>query len=262
MTRVDPLVVAVLSDLARGLRVLEIDFCVIGALVPELLLGVTPRRLTNDADATVVLDTLAAFERLKGRLAEFGFVPTRLPYRLTHRDGGWVDLLPYSEALAPTGHLDLTRDLSFNMAGFNQVVPNAIQVSVAPDLSVPMVPLPLYVLLKLVSFGDRKAPKDLGSVLHCLRHYAEDDERRYGLDHEHNAVPYEYTCAYLLGAAGRTFRDEPLSRAVRGVLARFDSPDADIVSLVAREDGLLEVDEDDRIEIAELIRWFALGTGI
>lgn len=259
---VDPLVVAILSDLARGLRALGVDFCVIGALVPELLLGVTPRRMTNDADVTVVLDSLAGFEQLKKRLAEFGFEPTRLPYRLTHRDGGWVDLLPYSEALAPTGHLELTRDLSFNLAGFNQVVPNAIQVSVAPNLSVPMVPLPLYVLLKLVAFGDRKAPKDLGSVLHCLRHYAEDDDRRFGLDHGHNSVPYEYTPAYLLGADGRTFCDAPLSRAVRGVLARFDGPDAAVVSLVAREDGLLEVGEDDRIEIAELFRWFALGAGI
>ena len=79
MSRVDPLVVTVLSDLARGLRALEIDFCIIGALVPQLLLGVMPRRLTKDADATVALDTLADFERLKSQLAEFGFDPTRCP---------------------------------------------------------------------------------------------------------------------------------------------------------------------------------------
>ena len=73
MPRVDPLVVSALSDLARGLRALQIDFCIIGALVPELLLGVTPPRLTNDADATVILDSLADFEQLKERLGEFGF---------------------------------------------------------------------------------------------------------------------------------------------------------------------------------------------
>jgi predicted nucleotidyltransferase len=101
MMRVDPLVLAALSALVRGLRALEIEFCIIGALVPELLLGIPPRRLTNDADATVVLDSLADFEDLKARLVEFGFDPTRLPYRLTHREGGWVDLLPYSRTLAP-----------------------------------------------------------------------------------------------------------------------------------------------------------------
>jgi predicted nucleotidyltransferase len=159
MTRIDPLVAVVLADIARGLRALKIDFCVIGALVPELLLGVAPRRLTNDADATVVLHSLADFEQLKEQLAEFGFNPTRVPYRLDHREGGWVDLLPYSKTLAPSGQLDLTRDLSFNMAGFDQVVPNAVQVLVKPGLTVPMAPLPLYVLLKLVAYGDRKEPK-------------------------------------------------------------------------------------------------------
>jgi predicted nucleotidyltransferase len=261
MPRVDPLVVAVLSDLARGLRALEVDFCVIGALVPELLLGVTPRRLTNDADVTVVLDTLADFERLKARLAEFGFALTRLPYRLRHRDGGWVDLLPYSKALAPTGNLDMTEDLSFNMVGFDQVLPNAVQASIASDLTVPIAPLPLYALLKLVAYGDRKEPKDLGSVLHCLRHYAQDEDRRYGLDHDEKSVPFERTCAYLLGQDGRRFSGS-VARSVGMVLDEFDSPDATIVDLVAREDGSVLVDDEDRVEIFELFRWFRLGAGV
>lgn len=262
MTRIDPLVAVVLVDLARGLRALEIDFCIIGALVPELLLGVAPRRLTNDADATVILDSLADFEQLKERLAEFGFDPTRVPYRLNHREGGWVDLLPYSKTLAPSGQLDLTRDLSFDMAGFDQVVPNAIQVLVTPGLTVPMAPLPLYVLLKLVAYGDRKAPKDLESVLHCLRHYAEDDDRRYGVDHGGAPVPFEYTCAYLLGQEGRRLSDRPVARSVGRVLDRFDSPDSVVVGLVAREEGRVLGDDEHRMEIFELFRWFRLGTGI
>ena len=44
MRRADPLVTGALADLARGLRALEVDFCVIGALVPELLLDEAPRR--------------------------------------------------------------------------------------------------------------------------------------------------------------------------------------------------------------------------
>ena len=262
MTRVDPLVVSALSDLARGLRALQIDFCVIGALVPELLLGVTPPRLTNDTDATVILDSLADFEQLKERLAEFGFASTRLPYRLTHGDGGRVDLLPYSKTLAPTGHLYLARDLSFNMVGYDQVVPNAVQVSVAPDLTVPLVPLPLYVLLKLVAYGDRKEPKDLGSVLHCLRHYLEEDDRRYGLDHDGTPVPFEHTCAYLLGHDARRFCDRSIAGSVGIVLDRFDSPDAAVVGIVGREDGLLLVDDEDRTEIFDLFRWFRLGAGV
>lgn len=101
MARIEPFLISVLSDLARGLRELNVGFCVVGALVPELLLDTTPRRMTNDADATVVVESLADFERLKDRLADFGFGRTRLPYRMQHRDGGWVDLLPFSKAIAP-----------------------------------------------------------------------------------------------------------------------------------------------------------------
>lgn len=262
MTRVDPLVVSVLSDLARGLRALDIRFCIIGALVPELLLSVRPHKFTKDADVAVILDSLADFDRLKERLSEFGFERTSRAYRLTHRSGGWVDVLPYSEHLAPTGRLDLGRDLSFNMAGFEQVVPSAIDIRVTPDLTVPVVPLPLYVLLKLVAFGDRKEPKDLASVLHCLRNYAEEDERRYGLDHAGGAVPFEHTTAYLLGEDGRRFHAKPLSTAVAGVLDRFDSADAVEVGTAAREEAGIFIEDGRRREVFELFRWFRTGAGL
>jgi predicted nucleotidyltransferase len=38
-----------------------------------------------------------------------------------------------------------------NVAGFEELVPNAVPVSVAPEIAVPVAPVPLYVLLKLVA---------------------------------------------------------------------------------------------------------------
>lgn len=262
MTFVEPLVVAALSDLSRGLRALKIEFCVIGALVPELFLDARPHRATKDADATVILESLEDFERLKERLSEFDFQTTVRPHRLTHRAGGWVDLLPYSERLAPSGRLQLAQDLSFNLVGFEQVLPNAIQVSVTPDLIVPVAPLPLYVLLKCVAFGDRKEPKDLASVLHCLRHYAEEDDRRYGLDHNGNAVPFEYTTAYVLGHDGRRFHNPSFSAAVGLVLNGVDSPDAAVVATAAREEAGFVIDDDRRRDVFGLFQWFRKGAGI
>jgi predicted nucleotidyltransferase len=161
---VDPIVVAALSDLAAGLQALGVGFCVIGALVPEVLLEEPPTRRTNDAGATVVVDTLDDFERVKMQLEEFGFRRTRRPYRLTHKSGGWVDLIPSSRTLAPTGRLELSDEVTFNLAGFEMIMPNAVDVMVSPGLGVPMVPVALYVLLKIVAYGDRKEWKDLGSV--------------------------------------------------------------------------------------------------
>ena len=61
MPRIDHNLVPVVIDLERGLRQLGMPFGIVGALVPELLLTARPRRMTNDADATVVVDNLADF---------------------------------------------------------------------------------------------------------------------------------------------------------------------------------------------------------
>ena len=72
MPRVDPSLMPVVVDLERGLRELGIPFGIVGALVPELLLDVQPYRMTNDVDMAVVVEDLADFDLLKGRLADYG----------------------------------------------------------------------------------------------------------------------------------------------------------------------------------------------
>ena len=249
-----------MTDLARGLRDLKIPFGIVGALVPDLLLDARPRQMTNDADAIVVVQSLGDFEALKDRLGDYGFARTRVPHRMRHRDGGLIDLLPFSEAIAPGGRLQLDDGIVFNMAGFGHVVPNAVLTQIEGGPTLPLAPLPLYILLKLVAFSDRKSPKDLAGVLHCLEHYLEHDDRRYGAEHDGEGVPFENTCAYLLGVDARPFLDEPIRQTVVPVLDRFTEPDAEVVGVVAREGGQFLVDEERRIEIFELFRWYRLGT--
>jgi len=262
MPRIEPNLVPVLTDLERGLRELGIPFGIVGALVPELLLDARPRRMTNDADVTVTVANLADFNALKDRLVAYGFTRTRLPHRMQHRDGGLMDLLPFSTTIAPDGRLQLEDGVVFNMAGFSHVIPNAVSTPIEGGPNLPLAPLPLYALLKLVAFSDRKAAKDLGGVLHCLEHYLEDDERRYGADHDGKGVPFEYTCAYLLGVDGQPFLDAAVTDTVRAVLDRFAGADADVVGIAAgeRRRGLIE--DQHRTEIFELFRWYRLGTGL
>lgn len=262
MPRIEPGLIPVVTDLERGLRELGIPFGVIGALVPEILLDARPPRMTRDADVTVIVESLADFESLKDRLGHYGFARTRLPHRMQHRAGGLLDILPFSEAIAPEGRLQLENGFVINMAGFGYVIPNVISTPIDNGPALPLTPLPLYALLKLVAFSDRKEPKDLAGVLHCLEHYLEDDERRYGVEHEGEGVPFEYTCAHLLGVDGRPFLDESLSRAARTVLDRFNDPDADVAGMVAREKNQFVVDDEHRIEILDLFRWYRLGTGL
>jgi predicted nucleotidyltransferase len=262
MPRIEPTLVPVVADLERGLRQLGVPFGVVGALVPELLLEVRPARMTNDADITVVVQTLADFEMLKDKLAAYGFDRMRVPHRLRHKTGGLLDILPYSESIAPNGRLELQDGFVFNMAGFRHVVPHAVPTAIEGGLTLPLAPLPLYALLKLVAFSDRKAPKDLGGVLHCLEHYLEDDERRYGLDFGGAGVPYDFTCAHLLALDAVPFLDASTRATVSAVLERFDSPDADVVGIAAAQGGRLYVEDSHRAHVFELFRWYRLGAGL
>jgi predicted nucleotidyltransferase len=262
MPRIEPALVPVLRDLARGLQEINVPFGVVGALVPELLLHARPARMTNDADVAVVVASLADFELLKDRLADYGFARTRLPHRMQHRSGGRVDLLPFSESIAPGGRLQLQEGLVLNMAGFRHVVPNAVATTVDDGPTLPLAPLALYVPLKLVAFDDRKAPKDLAGVFHCLEHYLEDDQRRYGAEHEGEGVPYEHTGAYLLGVDGRPFLDAQLAGTVAEVLERFSDADTDVVGLIARERGRMPPTDEERAIIFGHFRWYRLGAGL
>ena len=119
MPRLEAALLPVVTNLDRGLRVLEVPFAVVGALVPELLLDVRPLRMTNDADVTVTVESLADFEALKDRLSAFGFTRTRVPHQMLHESGGRVDILPFSHAIAPGGRLELQGDRPLNLAGFD-----------------------------------------------------------------------------------------------------------------------------------------------
>jgi predicted nucleotidyltransferase len=218
--------------------------------------------MTNDAEVIVVVDSLAEFDTLKARLGNYGFARTAVPHRLRHREGGFVDALPFGEAIASGGRLKLDVGVVFNVAGFHHVVPNAVSVTLETGLSLPVAPLPLYALLKLVAFSDRRAVKDLAGVFHCLEHYLEDEDRRYGVEHDNAGVPFEFTCAYVLGWDGRPFLDAAIREVVGAVLALLDDPDAALIGAVAREQGRLAVEDEDRAEIFESFRWYRLGAGL
>ncbi len=258
----DPLVAGALADLSRGLHSLHVRFCLIGALVPELLLATAPSSLTLDADVTVLIESLDEFEKLKDRLGAFGFARTSPSFRLNHTNGGRVDLIPYGEALAPQGILQLEPGLKLNVAGYGLIVPNAVLGKVGPDLEVPVVPIPLYVLIKLVAFGDRRQAKDLSGVLHCLRYYVEDDDRKYGLEHGGAPVPFEMGSAYLVGTDGRGFHDKSLIAAAARVLNQFVDARSAVISLATRDDFHGLIRDDERQEVFELFQSYRSGAGI
>lgn len=251
MSTLDPALARTLSAIVSALGAIDVPFCIVGALVPELLLAERPLQATNDADAVVFVPDLEAFERVKREVKGFG--PTAQPYRLQHKEGGLVDLLPYSEALTPGGRLELPPDYVFNMAGFSRIAEAAVQVSLASGEVIPVAPVPLYVLLKLVAYTDRRLQKDIEGVRHCLRHYAEDDDRRFGLESGNELVPWEFGTAFLTGIDGAHFLDARLRATVVPLLERFLSE-----GIPVAQSYFADRAEED----AQYFHWYRRGLGV
>lgn len=252
MPTLDPGLERVLSALVTGLREMEVKFSVVGALVQELLLDTPPDVKTNDADVVILVADLDAFKAVKEGLASRGFSQTRVPRLLVYEGGGIADILPYSRELAPEGRLELDPGTVINMAGFDHAVEEAIHVTLDSGLVVPVVPLPLYALLTLIAFTDRKAQKDVEAVEHLLRNYAETDDRRWGLEYRGTLIDFDYGSAYLLGLDGRKFNDDNVAKVVGPLLTTLS-------------DGAGEADDAEETwkpRREDLLLWYQRGLGI
>jgi predicted nucleotidyltransferase len=257
MPSLDPALESVVTALVWGLRALDVPFCIVGALVPELLLETKPESRTNDADVVVIVPDLAAFAEVKHRLAQepCNFEETTVPHRLRRPGGGLVDVIPYSRELSPDGVLRLEPDVVMNAAGFDRVIGAAIHVRLDSGLELPVVPLPLFVLLKLVAYSDRKLTKDLEGVEHVLRHYASDDDRRWGLVYEEKLVEFDYGPAYLLGADGKQFLGPELVVTLTPLLGSLGEAST-------RLRGRRIDDNEWRPGFRDLIHWYRRGLGL
>jgi len=237
MTRpLDTTLLETLTALIDGLEHAGVHYCLIGALVPELLLKTPPPRRTNDADAVVQVETLDDFERVKSvlELKHYGFTRTPGPFRL-ERGAGKVDVLPYSKTLAPGGLLRIPPSTPYNMLGFDKVHHAQTRVTVDGGRTVRLVTIPLYVLLKIVAYSDRREPRDPAGVLHCLLYYEEDSHRLYGVEHEGALIDFDVAGAHLLGLDGRELVDPPLAAAIGPILAALSDPESPVGFQTVRE---------------------------
>ena len=86
------------------------------------------------------------------------------------------------------------------MLGFDKVHHAQTRVTVDGGRTVRLVTIPLYVLLKIVAYSDRREPGGPAGVLHCLLYYEEDSDRLYGVEHEGVLIDFDIAGAHLLGS--------------------------------------------------------------
>jgi predicted nucleotidyltransferase len=160
---------------------------VAGALARVILLehvhGQRPGPATRDIDFGVTVKDWPTFQSLKNGLIGTGAfesapgIAQRLIYiRSIHRS--WIDLVPFG-GIEQDGRMIAwppDRAMVMNVAGFSEAADAAIEIEIAPGLTMAVASLPSLAVLKLITWLDRwpeNRGKDAQDFFHILSRYAE-----------------------------------------------------------------------------------------
>ncbi|MGH7404425.1 MAG: nucleotidyl transferase AbiEii/AbiGii toxin family protein [Candidatus Methylomirabilales bacterium] len=248
------------------------DFVLIGATVPIVLIdleqvGGFSGRETRDVDAVTSVGSWEDFDRLRRRLFETGFRQGSTAHELLFGEDVIVDLIPYGPGIVRDNRLEW-RETGRVMStlGIEEAFASAVRVEVAPGLSLPVVPVPALVLLKIVAYQDRpeERARDLGDMVYCFEHYEEsvEESRRFdlvGVEAEGQPVEFEEAGAYLLGVEVAKLARPSSLVAVHQFLDVITDEFARPIVQILREEGRILDNEGRRRELFRLFRVFAAG---
>lgn len=261
---VDPMTFRLLAAVASAADATGTPWMIAGASARIILLeqvyGLQPGRATEDLDFAVLVQDWAHFERLSDHICRddrFGRDPKQAQ-RIRHREGGFLDLVPFggveagdrSIAWPPDG------DIVMSVAGFKEAFGDAIPVLVNGTIAAPVASPAGLFLLKLVAWAGRglHAPnRDAADLAYLLRHASDI----IGLDvlydrylPEVQAVDYDvqFAAARVLGQRVATLAKPALHTKLYDLLAPLDRDGADaaLVGAVARH---LEASEEHVLEL-------------
>lgn len=258
------------GDLAEALTLLRnyfdqkrIPFALVGALVPSILLsseiGV---RETRDADHVIKLSSWAEWEVVVADLVNLGFARGRgeQEHRLHYRTAE-IDLIPYGITSGPDDVLVWRKSGNqMNLAGFSEVFEHAVLIELVKGLTLPVIPLWLFAVLKVLAYLDRKFPRDLRDLVYVLEHYESlgDGARRFEVVGEVSDVTYENAGAHLLGADIRAKVSSKALNIVRDFLAPISDEYHNVINTALREESV-PVSDRRRMFVYRLIQAFRLG---
>ncbi len=237
----------------------------IGATVPQLLVDL--RRPTHDVNGLVTAASWADFDRIRGRLFKAGFRPGSAPRELRFGEAVRIDLIPYGAGLVQDDRLEWPgADRVMSTLGVEEAFQCAVNREIAAGLSLPVVPIPGLVLLKIVAYQDRphERAKDLADVVYCFERYEESLEgsRRFdvaGVAVEGQPVQFDEAGAYLLGTEVAKLARPKSLVVVRRFLDRFADEYAMPINQVLAEERRVGDNEGRGRRVLRLFRVFAGG---
>ena len=258
------------GDLAEALRVLrdyfeqrQIPFALVGALVPALLLSSDfGARETRDADHVIRLQSWEAWNGVIAELERLGFTRGRREqeHRLYYRTAE-IDLIPFGIFDGPSTVLIWPKSGNrMNMTGFLEVFQFAIPTEVVPGVTLPVVPLWLFAVLKVVAFLDRAYPRDLHDLVYVLEHFEAvgKSSRRFDLAGDVEGLTYDTAGAFLLGRDVRRNASAVALNLVSGFIDQITDEHNSVINVMLREENRLFSDER-RKALYQLVEAFRHG---
>jgi predicted nucleotidyltransferase len=131
---------------------------------------VRPLRATADIDFAVMIPTEEKYEAFVDTLLNHGFKRAHQKYRVLYEKSDTVvDILPYG-AIAEEYTLNFNeRDVELSVLGFEEVGEEKENFEIVSGFSIPTTPIHGLIILKLISWNDRKdRNKDLKDIRSLL----------------------------------------------------------------------------------------------
>lgn len=258
------------ADLEKALCLLrdyfadkQIPFALVGALVPAILLSTEAgARETRDADHVIKLASWEEWEAVIVDLVKLGFTRGRgeQEHRL-HYATAEIDLIPYGVTNGPEEVLVWRKSGNqMNMTGFSDVFRYASPTEISQGLTLPVVPLWLFAVLKVGAYLDRAFPRDLSDLLYVLAHYesSEKESRRFEVASGVEGVTYETSGAYLLGRDIRENASTKAAELVKEFVGKIGDEYHSVVNTILRQENSVD-SVARRMAVFKLIEGFRKG---
>ena len=175
----NPLLVELLRKLTDSFSKMDKEFYVIGAtardIIMQQLLDTESRRRTKDLDIAIAIPDWDTFEQVKQNLIDDGFKKSRHMHEWFFYGEYELDIVPYGVVAKEDGNIywPPEEEIAMSVKGFDEVLSEAITVSIDDDFKVKIASLHGLFLLKFNAWLDRntKTSKDAEDMSFILSNY-------------------------------------------------------------------------------------------
>ena len=175
----NPLLIELLRKLTDSFGRMDREFYIIGAtardIIVQQLLDTASTRRTKDLDIAIAIPDWDAFEQIKERLVADGFKKSNDMYQRFYYGAYEVDIVPYGVVAKEDDNIYWPPEeaVAMSVKGFDEVLSEAITVSIDDEFKVKIASLHGLFLLKLNAWLDRnaKTSKDAEDMSFILSNY-------------------------------------------------------------------------------------------